>query len=119
MIQLDEKAYFYLLGILPVLLLIYLAYQWWRKRAQRKFADPNLLRQLAPDRSFFKPQVKMVLFLLALVFLTVGLVNPKMGTKLETVKRQGVDIVFAVDVSGAEVCYSNEASATPIARRSR
>jgi Ca-activated chloride channel family protein len=31
--------------------------------------------------------------------MTVALINPKIGTKLETVKREGVDIVFAVDVS--------------------
>lgn len=99
MIQLDEKAYFYLLGLIPVLLLLFFVYQWWKKRAQRKFADSKMLRQLAPDRSYFKPQLKMILFLLALALLTLGLVNPKMGTKLETVKRQGVDIVFAVDVS--------------------
>ena len=67
MIQLDEKAYLYLLGLIPVLLLIYLAYQWWKKRAQRKFADSKMLRQLAPDRSYFKPQFKMILFLLVVV----------------------------------------------------
>lgn len=99
MIQLDEKMYFYLLGVLPVLLLIYLAHQLWRRRTQRKFAEPALLRQLAPDRSMFKPQIKMALLLSALALLTIALVNPKMGTKLETVKREGVDIVFAVDVS--------------------
>ena len=73
MIQLDEKAYLYLLGLIPVLLLIYLVYQWWRKKAQRKFADSNLLRRLAPDRSFFKPQLKMILFMLALALLTLVL----------------------------------------------
>ncbi|MEJ2162982.1 MAG: VWA domain-containing protein [Robiginitalea sp.] len=99
MIQLDEKIYFYLLGILPLLLVVYVVHHLWKRRTQRKFADPALLRQLAPDRSQFKPQLKLILFLLALAFLTVGLVNPKMGTKLETVKREGVDIVFAVDVS--------------------
>jgi Ca-activated chloride channel family protein len=99
MIQLDEKIYFYLLGVLPVLLVIYLAHQLWRRRTQRRFADPSLLRQLAPDRSLFKPQIKLVLLLSALALLTIALVNPKMGTKLETVKREGVDIVFAVDVS--------------------
>ncbi len=99
MIQLDEKVYFYLLGLIPVLLLMYLFHQWWRRRTRRKFADPALLRQLAPNRSRFKPQIKVALFLMALVLLVLGLVNPKMGTRLETVKRQGVDIVFAVDVS--------------------
>ena len=99
MIQLDEKAYFYLLGIIPVLVVLYVIHQLWRRRAQRRFAEARLLRRLAPDRSFFKPQLKFLLLLGGLTLLVVGLVNPKMGTKLETVKREGVDIVFAVDVS--------------------
>ena len=36
---------------------------------------------------------------LALAGLIMGLVNPKIGTKMETVKREGIDIVFAMDVS--------------------
>ncbi len=99
MIQFDEKFYFYLMALIPVLLLIYVVHQIWKRRTQKRFADPALLRKLAPDRSLFKPQLKLILFLMALAFLTLGLVNPKMGTKLETVKREGVDIVFAVDVS--------------------
>ena len=99
MIQFDEPIYFYLLLVIPVLLVLYLAHHIWKKRTQRRFADPWLLRRLAPDRSLFKPQLKLLLFLLGLAFLILGLVNPKMGTKLETVKREGVDIVFAVDVS--------------------
>ena len=99
MIQLDEKIYLYLLGVIPVLLVLFLLHQLWKRRVQRKFADPRLLKELAPDRSMFKPQIKLILLLMALTFLTMGLVNPKMGTKLETVKREGVDVVFAVDVS--------------------
>ena len=99
MIQLDEKVYLYLLGVIPVLLVLFLLHQIWKRRVQRRFADPKLLKDLAPDRSMFKPQIKLILLLMALTFLTRGLVNPKMGTKLETVKREGVDVVFAVDVS--------------------
>ena len=40
---------------------------------------------------------------MALAFLIISLTNPKMGTKLETVKREGVDIVFALDVSKSMV----------------
>lgn len=99
MIQLDEKAYFYLLLVIPALVFLYVLHGFWKRRAQRRFAETRLLRRLAPDRSFFKPQLKFLLLLGALALLVVGLVNPKMGTKLETVKREGVDIVFAVDVS--------------------
>jgi Ca-activated chloride channel family protein len=99
MIQLDEKIYFYLLLIIPVIVVLFVLLQIWKKRAQKKFADLSLLKRLTPNRSSFKSTLKLLFFLLGLGFLTLGLVNPKIGTKLETVKREGVDIVFAVDVS--------------------
>ncbi len=99
MIQLDEKAYFYLLAILPVMVVAFFFLQVWKKKTQRNFADAKLLRRLAPNRSSFKSALKLIFLLLGLTFLILGLVNPKIGTKLETVKREGVDIVFAVDVS--------------------
>ncbi|WP_318343759.1 VWA domain-containing protein [Flagellimonas baculiformis] len=99
MIQFDEKIYFYLLAIIPIMVLAFLMLQIWKKKTQRRFADPKLLKRLAPDRSSFKSTLKLILFLLGLSFLVLGLVNPKIGTKLETVKREGVDIVFALDVS--------------------
>lgn len=99
MIQLDEKTYLYLLFIIPVMIVLFALLQIWKKRTQRKFADATLLRKLSPDRSKFKSTLKLTLLLLGITGLTIALVNPKMGTKLETVKREGVDIVFAVDVS--------------------
>lgn len=99
MIQFDEKLYFYLLAIIPVMVVVFILLQIWKKRTQKKFADPSLLKRLTPNRSSFKSTLKLMLFLLGIALLTLGLVNPKIGTKLETVKREGVDIVFAVDVS--------------------
>ena len=99
MIQFEEKLYFYLLGILPVLLLLFLTLQVWKRAKQREFASSPLLRRLAPNKSKFKSWIKLMFLMLGLTFLILGLVNPKIGTKLETVKREGVDIVFAVDVS--------------------
>jgi len=99
MIQLDEKIYFYFLFIIPVLVLLFVLLQFWKKRTQKKFADLVLLKKLTPNKSKFKSTLKLLFFLLGLAFLILGLVNPKIGTKLETVKREGVDIVFAVDVS--------------------
>jgi len=99
MVQLDEKIYFYLLFIIPVIIVLFLLVIIWKKRTQNKFADNELLRRLTPNRSYNKGTLKLIVFLLALAALIVGLVNPKVGTKLETVKREGVDIVFALDVS--------------------
>ncbi len=99
MIQLDEKIYFYLLFIIPVMVVLFVVLQIWKRKTQKKFADLNLLKRLTPNRSNFKSTLKLVFLLFGLAFLTLGLVNPKIGTKLETVKREGVDIVFAIDVS--------------------
>ncbi len=99
MIQFDEKIYFYLLAIIPVMALAFFFLQIWKKKTQKRFADTTLLKRLAPDRSSFKSTVKLIFLLTGLAFLIMGLVNPKIGTKLETVKREGVDIVFAIDVS--------------------
>ncbi len=99
MIQLDEKIYFYLLFIIPLMIVLFIGVQLWKKSTQKKFAESALLRKLTPDRSNFKSTLKLIFLIAGLSFLILGLVNPKIGTKLETVKREGVDIVFAVDVS--------------------
>ena len=99
MVQFEEKLYFYLLGIIPVLVLLFLLLQVWKKSKQREFADSKLLKRLAPEKSGLKSTLKLIFLLLGISFLVLALVNPKIGTKLETVKREGVDIVFAVDVS--------------------
>lgn len=97
--MLEEKKYFYLLIIIPVVVLVFILLQLWKRSAQRKFADKQLLERLSPEKSIFKPILKLTIWCLAIASLTVALVNPKIGTKLETIKREGVDIVFAVDVS--------------------
>ena len=81
------------------MIVVFLLVLWWKKRTQKKFADLNLLKNLAPNSSTFKSVLKLVFLLLGITFLVIALVNPKMGTKLQTVKREGVDIVFALDVS--------------------
>lgn len=99
MYVLEEKIYFYLLTIIPLVVLLFLFLQLWKKRTQKKFADTPLLKRLSPDTSTFKPLLKLITLLLAFTCMAFALVNPKIGTTLETVKREGVDIVFAVDVS--------------------
>ncbi|WP_010135518.1 VWA domain-containing protein [Ochrovirga pacifica] len=97
--RLEEPIYFYVLALLPLLLLILLYKFWWQKRTQKQFANIKLLQKLAPDYSVYKTSLKYVFLALAIASFTIALVNPKIGTKLETVKREGVDIVFALDVS--------------------
>lgn len=97
--ELDEKKYLYLLFILPILVVIFLYNLYWKRKKQREFGDVELIKRLSPDKSTFKSTLKFVVLLLAFACLIMALVNPKIGTKTETVKREGIDIVFAVDVS--------------------
>ncbi|REH56059.1 Ca-activated chloride channel family protein [Tenacibaculum gallaicum] len=99
MYKLEEPIYFYLFAIIPIIVVVFLFVLWWKKRTQKKFANPALLSKIAPNTSTFKSVLKLVFFLIGLSFLILSLVNPKMGTKLKTVKREGVDVVFALDVS--------------------
>lgn len=99
MYQLDEKIWFWVLGIIPVIILIFLMLQIWRYRTQNKFAHKQLLNRLSPNKSVFKSILKTSVLCLVFACLALALVNPKIGSKLETIKREGVDIVFAIDVS--------------------
>jgi Ca-activated chloride channel homolog len=102
--ELDERNYLYLLFILPVVVALFLYNLYWKRKKQREFGDIDIISRLSPDRSVFKPILKLIVLLLLLVALIIGLVNPKIGTKVETVKREGIDIVFAMDVSKSMLC---------------
>lgn len=99
MFRLDEKIWFWTLLVIPVIILLFVVLQIWRRSVQKKFADYNLLKRLSPNQSLFKSVLKVLVLCAAFACLSLALVNPKIGTKLETVRSQGVDIVFAVDVS--------------------
>ncbi|MFD1062786.1 VWA domain-containing protein [Winogradskyella litorisediminis] len=99
MFRLDEKIWFWALLIIPAIIVLFILVQVWKKSVQKKFADSGLLKRLSPNQSLFKSILKLAMVCAAFFFLILALVNPKIGTKLETVRSQGVDIVFAVDVS--------------------
>ena len=99
MYQLEEKIWFWAFIIMPVMLMVFLWTFFWKKRIQKSFGSAVVLKRLSPDLSFFKSSLKFITLCLAVGFLMIGLINPKIGTKLETIKREGVDIVFAIDVS--------------------
>lgn len=97
--RIEEPIYFYMLLIIPAMVLIFLLVVLWKKRAQKRFAEAFILSKLAPNRSNFKSVLKLIFLSVGMAFLILGLTNPKIGTQLKTVKREGVDVVFALDVS--------------------
>ncbi len=99
MYQLEETFYFYFLISIPILILVFSYYKIWQTTIIKKYFNKDSFNFLSPEFSSSKLYLKASLTFLVIVFLVFGLVNPKIGTELKTVKREGVDIVFALDVS--------------------
>ena len=87
MYQLEEKIWFWVLLLVPIVVLIHLLLIFWRKKTQISFANKVLLARLTPTQSVFKPILKLLIFCFVIGLIALALVNPKIGTKLETVKR--------------------------------
>ncbi len=99
MLRYDNIEFLYLLPLIPLLIIGIIMYSKWQKNSILKFGDINLLNQLMQSHSIFRKKIKNTLFVLAITFLIVGLSNPQVGTKMEEVKREGVDLMIAIDLS--------------------
>ena len=87
--------------LLPVLALIFAAVFSQRKKALKRFGNPEVIGPLMPAVSFSRPVLKSLLVLLALASLIFGIARPQFGSKLREIKREGVEIIIALDVSNS------------------
>lgn len=94
----------YLLLLIPVITAIYVFIQFKTKKQLKKFGDPNLLSALMPDVSPLRKHIKFALLMLALALIILVMARPQFGTRNEEVKRSGIEVVIAVDVSNSMLC---------------
>jgi aerotolerance protein batB len=85
----------------PVLVLVALLGHRKRKKQLKAFGEPELLKDLMPDVSAYRPWVKLGLAVFAFALLVVMLARPQMGTKITHEKRNGIEAVIAIDVSNS------------------
>ena len=97
MFRFAHPAYLYLLFIIPVIWGVYLYGVFRRKRNLKKYGRLTVLEPLIPDVSRYKPATKFYLQAAALFVLILVMAGPQFGSKLETVKKQGVEIMIALD----------------------
>jgi len=96
--KIEYIEYLWALLLVPIWALVMLG--WWRWRRGLLSGIPAPIRErLIPGISGKIAWIKALLLALFFVFSTVALINPKVGSKVEKVKRKGVDVVFALDVS--------------------
>lgn len=117
MFRFEEITYLYLLLLLPFLAAFFLYSNYRRKKAIRRFGDPQLMAQLMPDVSKYRPDVKFWLVFVAIGLFSVLLARPQFGSKLETVKRKGVEVMIALDISNSMLAQDIQPSRLEKAKR--
>lgn len=104
MIRFGYPVFLWLLALIP----LWAALLWWGYRRRRKaaaaFVSPHLLDKIAYSLSWSRLKWKSVLWVIAWLFLIVGLSDPQVGTRIEEVKREGIDVMIALDVSNSMLC---------------
>ena len=101
MFRFEDPIYLYALALIPMLALLRWLMTRQQKKRLRRFGDPELVRQLMPDVSRFRPAVKFWLLQAALALLIVMAARPQFGTKISHEKREGIETIIAMDISNS------------------
>jgi len=101
MFRFENTYMLWFLLLLPVMTALFVITRKWQKNTRNEIASVELLRHIMPRISNGKPLIKFVLYGFAYFLLIIAVANPQIGTKLEEIKREGVDIVIALDVSNS------------------
>jgi len=101
MFRFGNPIYLYIFLVIPVLIVLFILAQYYKKRALSKFGDMNVIEQLMPFVSKSRPVLKFIFLCIAIVAIIFALADPQFGSKLEKVKRKGAEIIIALDVSNS------------------
>lgn len=99
MFRFANQNYLYILLLVPSLLLFFVWVRHSKQKALERFGNPQLLEKLMLSKSPGRQNLKVTLLLISVTLFLVALARPQIGTRLEEVKRSGVDIFVAIDVS--------------------
>lgn len=87
------------LFVIPILIIVYVLLVSRYKVALRRFGNTQILKMLMPDSAPGKRHWKFSIYIIGLLLLTIAAARPQFGSKLEETKREGIEIVIALDVS--------------------
>lgn len=101
MFRFANPEFLYLLIAVPILIAIYFLAIFMRNNSLRKFGDYTILKELMPEVSSKRPLFKALILCLVFISLVIAIARPQLGSKLKEVKRRGVELVIALDVSNS------------------
>ncbi len=94
-----DNLYFLLAIPAAVLFFVYSRYR--SRKALGNFGDSVLVSRLIPDKSRTRPVMKFILVSLAAALMVIAAARPQYGDRLEEVRREGVEVIIALDVSNS------------------
>ncbi|MCB0685726.1 MAG: VWA domain-containing protein [Saprospiraceae bacterium] len=106
----------YLLGLIPLLGLLYLGWHWYQKQA-KNLGEPLLVEDITRGVSRKRKEWQYILALLIFTLLVVAWANPQWGAKREKVKSKSSDIFIALDISNSMYCQDVAPSRLDQAKR--
>ncbi|TNF43253.1 MAG: VWA domain-containing protein [Bacteroidetes bacterium] len=101
MFRFENSGFLWGLLIIPILTIFFIWSRIARKRALRRFGNEEIMKFLMPFASKTRPRFKFFILMLALAFIILGIARPQYGSKLKKVKREGVELIIALDVSNS------------------
>ncbi len=108
MFRFASPDYLYLLLLIPAFVALFAYVRWDKRRRLARFGNPGTLAALMPQNSPARIIVKQVLFLLSLSCMILALARPQIGSRLKEVRREGIEIMLAVDVSNSMLAQDFE-----------
>jgi Ca-activated chloride channel family protein len=96
-----NPEYLYLLLLLPVMTAIFVFDQVRRRNSLKKLGESAMIGRLIPEISRIRPVIKFIFLLIGISAIIIMLARPQFGSRLEEVKKQGVEVIIALDVSNS------------------
>ena len=90
-----------LLALIPLMIIVFIFIQRWKNKRLKQLTNQQVIKRLMPNVSFTLPIVKFIVLSFAFIFLLLGLANLQYGTSMEEAKKEGVDLMIALDVSNS------------------
>ena len=101
MFRFAYPEYLIYLLIVPVVIILFVISRYRKKRAIKKFGDLPVISQLMTEVSSSRPVWKFIFVIISITLILITIARPQFGSQLKEIKRKGIEIIIALDVSNS------------------
>lgn len=101
MFRFGNPEYLWLFIVMPLLLAIYIFLNIKKRKDVQKLGTLSTLKKMMPELSLKRSYLKFWLIFSALCVGIIMIARPQFGSKVETVEKEGIELVIAIDVSNS------------------